>query len=180
MPTSAPSFDFPLVEVRRDRLDPSSWFGFIVAESEDLLAIHQVSDRYSLDGYRVFRRRDVTSIEHAVERSDLIRRALRLKEQSPTALVDFDFSSMRAAMRSAQAAYGVLVISREELNPEEVEVGTIRMNSDDTYVLRWLSVDAQWDNDDRPFRYGDVTMVEFGTEYEQTLLRVALDREHDR
>jgi hypothetical protein len=82
-------------------------------------------------------------------------------------------------MESARAAFGVLVIDREKVQPGEVEVGTIRMTSEDTYVLRWLNTNAEWDNDDRPFRYRDVTKLEFGAEYEQTLLAIARSRESD-
>lgn len=168
----------PLVELVRERFDDAPWRGFIVGESEELVLIHQVSDRYSLDGYRAFRRADVSSLEQSFARADLIHRALKIKQQSPAVPTPpVDLSSMRALMQSAQEAHGVLVISREDLRSDEVEVGAIRMNTSDTYVLRWLSVDAEWDNDDRPFRYRDVTMLEFGGEYEQTLLRVALARE---
>jgi hypothetical protein len=51
------------------------------------------------------------------------------------------------------------------------------MASEETYALRWLSTNAEWDNDDRLFRYRDVTRLEFGAAYEQTLLAVARSRE---
>ena len=169
---------FQLVEVFRERFDASPWFGFIVGESRDLVAIHQVNDCYSLDGYRVFRRKDITELADSFRRRDLIQQALQIKRQLPIAPRDVDLMSMRSLMQTAQVAYGVLVISREEVEPDEVEVGVIRMNSNDTYVLRWLSIDAEWDNDERPFRFSDVTMLEFAGEYEQTLLQVALAREN--
>ena len=86
---------------------------------------------------------------------------------------------MRRLMESAQGTFGVLVVEREAVNPGSVEVGTIRLNSDETYFLRWLDANARWQNDDRPFRYRDVTRLEFGSEYEQTLLAVATSRASD-
>ncbi len=86
---------------------------------------------------------------------------------------------MRSLMQTAQLAFGVLVIEREAVTPGEVEVGTIRLNSDETYFLRWLDAKARWHNDDRPFRYRDITRLEFGSEYEQTLLAVAKSRASD-
>lgn len=169
---------FPLVEVRREKFDGPPWFGFVVGKNESLVVLHRISDRYDLDGYIALRRQDITSIEESFERCDFLRRVTRLKQLSPSQPLEVDFSSMRALMPSAQAEYGVLVIHREELNDDEVEVGSVRMTSEETYVLRWLSVNAEWENDDRPFRYRDVSMVEFGAEYEQTLLRVAADREN--
>ena len=168
----------PFVEITRV-MDESSWHGFLVAESESLVVIHRVSDRYDLDGYCAFRREDIESMVESFEKLDLLQRALRLKEEEPVVPVRIDATSMRSLMESAQAAFGVLVIDREKVQPDEVEVGTIRMTSEDTYVLRWLSTNAEWDNDDRPFRYHDVTKLEFGTEYEQTLLAVARSRESD-
>lgn len=171
---------FPLVSIFRSRFDESGWYGYVVGQSESLVAIHQVSDRYSLDGYRVFRRADVTEMREQFPRRDLIEEALRLKDQSPCAPNGLDLSSIRAAMESAQTAYEALVIHREDGDADEVEVGTVRMATADTYVLRWLSTDARWENDDRPFRYRDVTALEFDGEYEQTLVRVAKARGNDR
>lgn len=175
MPTSHPS---QLIEVTR-AIDESPWQGFLVAESESLVVLHRVSDRFDLDGYCAFRREDIASIAESFERRDLIQRALRLNRQSPTAPKRIDCTSVRSLMESAQAEFGVLVIEREKVQSDEVQVGTIRMTSEDTYVLRWLSVNAEWDNDDRPFRYRDVTKLEFGAGYEQTLLAVARSRESD-
>jgi hypothetical protein len=165
-----------LVSVLRFDLDQVPWFGFVVAESEALLAIHRVSDRYDLDGYCVFRKMDITATLEDFERADLIIRALRLKNQSPISPASIELDTMRSLMRSAQAEYGVLVIHRQHLNPDEIEVGTIRMTSESTFVLRWLDADAKWNNDDRAFHYEDVTHVEFGGEYETTLCAVSRDR----
>jgi hypothetical protein len=166
----------PLVELLRAS-DNSPWHGFIVAESAALIVLHKVSDRYDLDGYCAFRRDDVVSINQSFEKLDLCLRAMQLKAQAPITPQGIDATSMRTLMESAQVAFGVLVISREKIHPDEVEVGTVRMTSEDTYVLRWLTPGAEWENDTRPFRYRDITMIEFGAEYEQTLLALASARE---
>jgi hypothetical protein len=61
----------------------------------------------------------------------------------------------------------------------ECEMGRVRIATEDTYVLEWLDPDARWDIDDRPFKYADVTRIDFDGEYERTLLRVAEDRDRD-
>jgi hypothetical protein len=169
---------FRLVELFRE-LDDTPMYGFVVAESAALLVIHRVSDRYDLDGYCAFPLGDVTSINESFKKRDLYQRAMQLKAQVPVALQEVELSSMRTLMESAQDGFGVLVISREKVEPGEVEVGTIRMTSEETYVLRWLTANADWENDDRPFRYRDITKLEFGSEYEQTLLAVARSRAND-
>jgi hypothetical protein len=169
---------FRLVELFREA-DDTPMYGFVVAESAALLVIHRVSDRYDLDGYCAFPLGDVTSISESFKKRDLYQRAMQVKSQVPAALQKVEFSSMRTLMESAQDGFGALVISREKVEPGEVEVGTIRMTSEETYVLRWLTADAEWENDDRPFRYRDITKLEFGSEYEQTLLAVARSRAND-
>ncbi len=171
--------DAPLVEIFRELDVDRPCCGFVVAENEQFVVVHQVSDRFDLDGYRALRKEDIEGIDTDFERRDVVERALAIKQLEPVVPAGLDLSSMRRLMESAQAASGILVIARERVHDDEVEVGTIRMTSDDTYVLRWMTISAEWDNDDRPFRYRDVTYLEFGTEYEQTLLAVARSREGD-
>jgi hypothetical protein len=165
----------PLVQVNRKN-ERFSRKGFLVAQGRSLVVLHQVSDSYRLDGYCVMRRDDVLSIKRAFEKRSLILTALRIKAQAALPLPGLRATSMRSVMQFAQQAFGALVIHRERVQPDEVEVGVIRMTTDETYVLWWLSTVAKWDHDDRPFRYRDVTLLEFGTEYDQTLLAVAAAR----
>lgn len=147
--------------------------GFVVAESKSLIALHQVDDNHRLNGYCVIRQQDVLSRASRFERRALVVAALRLKGQSPVVPEDLQVTSMRKAMVSAERLAGVLIIHREKIHPNEVEVGTLRLSTDSRYVLRWLTLDAKWENDDRPFLFRDVSLLEFGTEYDQTLLAVA-------
>ena len=170
MNVSSPS---PIVSITRKAFDESPWYCFVVQESEHYVVGQHISDRYDLDGYRVFRKKDITTVEESFDKRDFLEVALRVKGLTPLPPKPLELSSMRALMESAQQQFGVLIIKREKLHPDELEVGTVRMASEKTYVLRWLTPGAEWENDDRPFRYQDVTMVEFGGEYENTLLMVA-------
>lgn len=172
-------YPFPLVEVFRDDFDDQPWFGFLVGQSDALVLLHRISDRYDLDGYIAFRREHISSMEAEFERLDLLQRVIRMKKLQPVAPEGLDLSSIRALMLSVQEAYGALVISQELLYGD-VDIGSIRMATDETFVLRWLSPEAEWENDDQRYRYRDVTLLEFGAEYENTLLQVALDRLAER
>ena len=163
----------------RDEFDESPWYGYIVLQSDRLIVLQRVSDQYGLDGYCAFDREDISQITQEFDRADLISRAIRLKAQSPAVPKGIDASSMRDLTESIGREYGVLIINRERVAPNEAEVGTIRMSSSQTYVLRWLNTEASWSPDERTFRYKDITYVEFGGEYETTLLQVARDREHE-
>jgi hypothetical protein len=165
-----------LIEIRR-RGEDFARRGFLVGEGSSLLAIHQVNDSYRLDGYCVMRRDAILSVKRRFRKRSLIQAALRLKKQEPKPLASLTLHSMRAAAETAQELCGVLVIHREKVQPGEVEVGALRLTTESTYVLRWLSTLAKWEADDRRFRYRDITLLEFGTEYDQTLLAVAAERD---
>jgi hypothetical protein len=169
---------YPLVSLLRDEFDESPWYGFVVGSSDHLVALHLVNDAYALDGYLVVRQADITTQEESFAKRPLVEDALRLKGQAPRDPGPLDLSGVRALMESAQRLYPALVINRERIHPGECEVGTVRMASEDSYVLRWLNAAAAWENDDRPFLFRDVTMVQFGGEYEQTLALVAQAREN--
>lgn len=168
-------FAFPLVRLER-RFDAFPWYGFVVSESEHLIVLHFVSERYDLDGYRCIRRADVTLLEEDFPRSDLIHRAVRLKNLQAQAPAVEATAQMREMMQAVQRKHGLLTIHREAVHEGECEIGEIRISAEATYVLRWLDANACWDPDDRPFRYADVTRLDFGGEYERTLLMVADDR----
>jgi hypothetical protein len=148
-----------------------------VGSSDNLVALHVINDAYALDGYVVVRQADITTQEESFVKRALVEDALRLKGQAPRGPGSLDLSSVRALMESAQCLYPALVINRESIRPGECEVGTVRMASEGSYVLRWLNAAAEWENDDRPFPFRDVTRIQFGGEYEQTLALVARARE---
>lgn len=165
-----------LVEIWRT-YDEQPWQGFVVARSQAVVVIHQISERLDLNGYSAFHWDDIESMDEIFEERELLERSLQIKQEVPVVPPELDTSSMRALMDSAQKQFGILLIERELVAPEEVEVGIVRLATDDTYVLRWMSEFADWRNDDRAFRYADITRVEFGEEYAQTLLAVARSRD---
>jgi hypothetical protein len=163
---------YPLVEIKRN-IDNSLRRGFIVLEGKSLVVLHQVDSNFRLDGYCIIRRDDIASSSESFEKRRLVSLALHLKKQTPKPPAQVQLSSMRHAMETAQNEFGILVIHREKVSLGDVEIGSLRLSTDSTYVLRWLTPTAIWETDDRPFRYRDVTFLEFGMEYEQTLLAVA-------
>ena len=161
-----------LVALLRDEFDSSPQYGFVVGSSPEFVALHFVSDRYDFDGYRIYLRRDLTSIESNFKRRKLISRVLGLKRRSPAILPWLDLSSMRNLIASIQAHESLVVIHRERALPDECEIGRIRVDSEQAYSLLWITPEAEWELDNRVFRYSDVTQVGFGGEYERTLAMV--------
>jgi hypothetical protein len=162
-----------LVSIFREQLDETEWFGYVVGEGEDFLAIQCVSDRYDLDGYRVFRSADIDDVDDDFERKDLVERAMEIKQLEPRRIPWLQLTSARELVLSILEVEPLVVIEREVVCPEECEIGRVRLDSDGTYSLLWMTTNAEWERDDRVFRYDDITQVSFGGEYETTLARLA-------
>ena len=165
--------DFELVSIFREQLDETEWFGYVVAENEAFLVIHSVSDRYDLDGYRVFRSSDIDDVDDDFDRKELVLRAMEIKDLEPQPVPWLRLASIRELVFSVQATQPVVVIEREIICPEECEIGRVRLDSEGTYSLLWMTTNAEWERDDRVFRYDDITQVSFGGEYETTLAQLA-------
>src|SRR5690606_18621344 len=151
----------PLVEIWRS-YDEQPWQGFLVAQSEAVVVIHQVSDRLDLNGYSAFHSDDIESMEESFEERELLELSLQTRRQRPAVPWGLDPASMKSLMDSAQQHFGILLIERELMAPDEVEVGAVRLASNASFVLRWMSELAEWSNDDRTMKYADITRVEFG------------------
>lgn len=167
---------FPLLTIAREDVDERPLFGYVVARSRKLLVLHYLSDDYRLDGWRIVRTEDVTRSSRHFSTADVAERSLRLKRQRPRVPCALDLSTMPKLIASVQAAFPIIVIHREALTVNEAEVGLVRLSGARSYVLQWITPEAEWEPDHRRFRYADITMVGFGGEYETTLVRVAKDR----
>ncbi len=164
-----------LVRVARHRLERRSLFthGYAVGLSSELLLLHSISDRIDLDGYETLRVQDITGIEDEFPKRALYARAAELKRFGPVRVADVDLSNVRSLVTTAQEQFALLVINREQVAPDECEIGRIRLAGQETYVLQWMTPEATWEPDNRTFPYSEITRVGFGGEYETTLAMVA-------
>jgi hypothetical protein len=162
-----------LVEISRDGLTQRPLRGFAVGASSQLVLLQFLSDRLDLDGYAAFPLRDVTALNREFPKKAFCLKALELKRCRPEVPAGIDLSGLPALLRSIEQRYPLVVIQREKVVPDECEIGRIKMTSENTYALRWITPTATWADDDETYRYADITRVGFGGEYENTLALVA-------
>lgn len=161
---------------RRRVVESNPLRGFVVGTSPTFLLLHVLSNRLDLDGYEALRMADVTSIDQEFDRKSLFLDALRLKGLSPMPLGGIDLTDARSVLRSGQERFELVVIHREIVAPDECEIGRIKLASDTTYAMKWISPNGTWEDDGTKYRYSDITRVGFDGEYENTLLMVARER----
>ncbi len=163
------------VRIARDELDEDVYSeGLVVDVSPRLVLLNQISHRIHLDGFEVLRLEDVTEVTTEWRARRFVERALELKGQArKTPAGPIDLAGMREAVLSANAAYPVIVIDREKDWPGEAAIGRIREEVRGGFRLHWITPAARWKWDGTPYRWAEVTRLEFGNEYEQTLAMVA-------
>ena len=158
-------------EIGPDR--PEGHCGFVCGLSESLLLLHYISDSIELDGYTVLRVSDIVDVTFDFISAGFYRRALQLKNQLPRELPGVVLSSMRELILWADQHYPVVVLHREELYPDECEIGRIKMATEKSYTLTYLSPAAEWEHHDSFGKFDDITSVQFDGRYENTLVMVA-------
>jgi len=162
------------VRIERDDLDDAYSEGYVVDVSPKLVLLNQVSDRIHLDGFEVLRLADVSRVVTEWPARRFVERALELKGQAPKQPAGpIDLAGMREAVMSANAAYPLIVIDREETWTGETSVGRIREEVPRGFNLHWITPAARWRWDGTPYQWKEVTRLEFGNEYEETLAMVA-------
>ncbi len=133
--------------------------------------LQPIRDRLDLDGYDVVRIRDISEVL-ASPKADFLHRVLRAKHLSPKR-PKIEGTDLVALLRSICASYGVVVIERERLHPDSVDIGAICESTRKDFRVIWLSPTAMWEHDERRYAFRDVTHLGFGGEYEMTLVRMA-------
>ncbi|NOU32536.1 MAG: hypothetical protein HOO96_31920 [Polyangiaceae bacterium] len=160
-----------IVEVHRRRLDPLPIRAFVVEVGPEWVVLEPIRDRLDFDGYDAVRIRDISEVL-ASPKAGFLHRVLRAKHLSPKR-PKIEGTDLVALLRSICASYGVVVIDRERLYPDSVDIGAICESTSKDFRVIWLSPTAMWERDDRRYAFRDVTHLGFGGEYEMTLVRMA-------
>jgi hypothetical protein len=163
-----------LVRFARHRLEREGAYsrGFVMGVSERLVLLNKVSDSIRLDGFEVTRIADITSATADFEVKPFYLRALEMKGLSPRH-PPIDLTTMETAIRSIDAHAPPLVIHREAADPDVAFIGRVTQWLKSGFRMRLITPSAEWVDDDTLYRYAAITRVDFGSEYETTLARVA-------
>lgn len=164
-----------LVRYLRAGLDAEEMYsyGFAVGCSKSWLLTHYVADHLRLDGYDAVRMQDITEFDVEFDKAPFLRRCMEIKRQMPSLPIGIQLDDTRSLLESIIDQYPVVVVHREQICPDECEIGTLKMVSDEAYALRWMTPTAEWADDEEVYRFEDVTRVTFGSEYETTIAVVA-------
>jgi hypothetical protein len=163
---------FPLLEFDRKPIDPFPLRGFALAWNAELTLIHVLNnDFFRLNGYAIFRNSDVKRWRSFPE-SDFLPRAAHLQKVRSSMPAAVTIDSMKEAISSAGASFPLITIRRERTNRGVCEVGKFLQATQRIITIRAISTQAEWEAEESyPLR--EITLLEFGGEYERLLWQMA-------
>jgi hypothetical protein len=172
LPAAFEANGFPLVEFDRKPVDQHPIRGFALAWNTDLTLVHLIEEhRFHLNGYAVFRNKDVRRWREITPGRFLARSAKPLK-LSPSMPEGVAITSMKHAAASAGAAFPLITLHRERINRGVCYIGKVLRTSQRTVTVLPIDPQAEWDKAEN-HRLAEITRLEFGGAYEDLLFRLA-------
>ena len=162
-----------VVEVWRRRVDPHPLRGVVVDVARELALLHRLSDAIHLDGYSVVRVADVSRVDAGPDRGRFYSRALALRREKARLPKGINLSGMGSAISTAATLFPLVTLHRERISPDTCSIGRLRTLTEKSVTLKWLTPTAKWSGDSQKYRLADISLLEFGGEYEDALARVA-------
>jgi hypothetical protein len=78
-------------------------------------------------------------------------------------------ANLEELLLSADLAFGLVTIHREQADPGVCEIGRVVDISKGQLKLLEINPDASWDNEPKNYRLSEITRVDFGGDYEDAL-----------
>ncbi|MBA3021924.1 hypothetical protein [Propionicimonas sp.] len=162
-----------LMSIRRwipysERLD-----GFVTGIGTDWIAVAQHRDSGSYDGWCVVRLKDIQAVRIEPDQDCFEIRALKAWEQWPPPAVALDLDGLGGLVASANEIRPIISVFTEFDRPDSCWIGAVRSLEADTLRLSEITVKAAWEGEPRHFDVEDITRIDIGGGYEDSLLLVA-------
>ncbi len=145
----------------RRRIDPNALSGVVVAESDDLILIQYLDD-FDFDGYRIFRKRDVTT---PLPRDSNTYFAQLMKKEglwrSPTkAARSIPLDGWKTALNSLKGKFVIIENERQG----DFLIGPILECDDRAVTIHHFNASGEWQDIERVL-YRSITLVQFDNRY---------------
>jgi hypothetical protein len=162
-----------VVELRRRRLDPSPILGVVVAFSSELVLLQKLEEGITLGGYLAVRRQQISRFLPTARYGEFYAKALHLRRQRPKRPSRVDLSSIGSLLATSSRSFGLIVIHQEHLDPDTCWIGVPLAVSASSVTVRCIRPGGIVNKEPNEFQLRSITMVEFGTEYDEALRLVA-------
>jgi hypothetical protein len=161
-----------IVRITRGAFEAQGELGYVEAIGEDLLLLAVISDDIWLNGFALVRIGDISELEAPHEHADFVEEALRIREESSPSSSAISLEDIGSAIRTAGRLFPLVVIHREEVEPETCRIGRVQKVTKDSVTLLEIGPDAEWEEEPSNLPLEDITRVDFGGGYEEALALV--------
>ncbi|MEV8533825.1 hypothetical protein [Streptomyces sp. NPDC051211] len=159
-----------LVRLRRSMPGAERLEGFVVGTGTEWTLMAVCKD-IQLDGWAAVRTADITKVRRRGDETCLTVRALRRRGEwpvrAPVPAVPLD--GLPALADAASRGFGLISLHAERQVPDACWIGEVTELRPKSLRIREVDTEAQWRSTPSRFRFKDVTRVDFGGRYEQTL-----------
>jgi hypothetical protein len=164
--------DQSVVRITRGAFEEQGELGYVEVLGEDLLLLAVISDDIWFNGFAVVRIGDISELEAPHECADFVEEALRMREESVSSAPEVSLADIGSAIRTAGRLFPIVVIHREEVEPDTCSIGKVLKVTKDTVTLLEIGPDAEWEAEPSSFSLEEITRVDFGGGYEDALALV--------
>lgn len=150
------------------RFEDCSIHGYVLDIGPRFFLLALVSDGNWLDGFTCFRISDVSGLRpdpHSAVVEGAMKRRGERKPRKPRVSVE----SIETLLLSADRAFPLVTIHREQVDPDVCHIGRVVGITRGRVWLLEIGPDATWDTIPTEYRLSEITRVDFGGDYEDSL-----------
>ncbi|HEX4320060.1 MAG TPA: hypothetical protein VHZ52_04105 [Acidobacteriaceae bacterium] len=151
--------------------EPGTIDGYVLDIGPKFFLMAIFGDGFSFDGFSCVRISDVKGLKFASDAIvSMYQKVLKARGRTIPDKPSIDLTNIETLLRSANDAFPLVAIHHEKISPGACNIGRVAKIGKSNFWLREIDTDASWD-DDELFRYklADVTLVDFGGDYETGL-----------
>jgi len=164
-----------LLEYQRAVLGSEIEMGFVVGIGRKWVLIHVLDRGVRLNGYQAIRERDITRARLSADK--FRKRFLTIDNQSGVAPEGIALDRTRDLLRTATKLSRIVGVNTEYDDESIRYIGAANDFGNRRFAIKGVSTKAKWEsNDGRPYRYAEVSRIDFDGDYMRALLAVLDDR----
>ena len=161
------------LRIQRERLQPGTIHGYVVAMSRDFCLVAEVGDAMRFDGHIAIAIADISAIEADPSR-EFVEKALALRGEQLLVPEGFRLDDWTTIAQSAAACAPLISINMVEDDDGEISyVGQLDAVEPGALVLRELDPNAEWYPDNGAYEFENIGSIAFGSGYLDALWQVA-------
>ncbi|PBC67421.1 hypothetical protein BX265_8023 [Streptomyces sp. TLI_235] len=159
-----------LVRIRRHIRGADRIEGFVVAVGPAWTLLASCTDT-RLDGWTAVRTADIATVRHRGDETCLTVRALRRRGRWPVRppAPEVPLDELPDLVAAACRGFGLVALHLERHRTDTCWIGTLTEVRRKSLRLHEVDPAARWHRSPTKFRFKDITRVDFGGHYEQTL-----------